>query len=118
VANVVPVRKGAGQRRRKVQLQRGVAVVDAIGGRSQTWPSFGTEWAAVEPIPFVVSEVQATVMYTVTMRYRADVVENDLAGMQQRVVDEDAGITLKILTVVNPELRNRDLVLSCALAIV
>jgi head-tail adaptor len=116
VANVA-LRKGAGQRSRRVKLQKGVAVVDELGGRSQTWPQFGTDWAAVAPLADVLSEVQATVIYNVTMRYRADVMDNYLAGLQQRVVDEDAGITLKVLAVVDSDLRHRDMVLNCAKAI-
>jgi hypothetical protein len=45
------------------------------------------------------------------------VLNNYLAGLQQRVVDEDAGITLKVLAVVDSELRHRDLILNCAKAI-
>lgn len=118
MAVLIPLRKSAGQRRRFVQLQKGVAVLDGLGGRSQTWPEFGQDWVAIDPTPIVASEIQATVLYNVSMRYRADVVENFLAGIQQRVVDEGQGLTLKVLVVVNPEERNRDLVLSCAQAIV
>ena len=61
--------------------------------------------------------MQATVVYTVTMRYRADIMDNYLAGIQQRVVDEDAGLTLKVLAVVDTELKHRDLQMNCAKAI-
>jgi head-tail adaptor len=112
MAGVVANRKGAGERRHQLALQQGVAVTDALGGRSQAWVTYGTVRAAVESVPFVVSELQATVQFTVTMRYRADVVTKYRAGTQQRLVG--AGQTLKVLAVVNQAQRNRDLVLHCA----
>lgn len=112
--NVTPVRKGAGQLRHRLALQQDVPVVDALGGRTQTWDTYGNEWAAVDEMPLVVSETQSSVLFQVTMRYRADILEKHLAGTQLRVVTPTR--TLKVLEIVNPEHRNRDLVLSCAQA--
>ena len=99
-------RKGAGQRRHQAQLQAPIEGTDALRGRVQTWPTYATVWAAVDAKPFVVSEEQATVMYDVTIPYRADV------EVQHRVVVR--GLTLKVLALEQPELRARDLVLHCA----
>lgn len=108
---LVPLRKRAGQRRHRIELQEGVTVTDGMGGRSQTWTEFGTDWAAVDNQPFIVSETQAAVLYQVTLKYRADVVTRWDAGTQMRVVG--GGKTLKVLAVVNPEQRNIELILHC-----
>jgi head-tail adaptor len=105
----IPLR--AGQLRHAVELQEGVPVEDETGGASETWPAFGTGHAAIDEQPFVVNETEATVLYQVSMRYRSDVVERFDAGTQLRVVGN--GKTLKVLAIVNPQERNRDLVLHC-----
>jgi head-tail adaptor len=94
-----------------VELQEGVEVIDALGGRSQTWPAFGTDWAAIDNQPFIVSETQAAVLYQVTVRFRQDVIDRFDAGTQIRVVG--GGRTVKVLAIVNPEQRNIELVLHC-----
>lgn len=109
---IVPVRKGAGQLRHRVALQEGIAITDAIGGRTQSWSTYGHDQVAMEPVPLVVSDTQASVIYTVTLRYRSDLDEKQKAGTQQRVVG--GGRTLKVLAVVDPEQRHRDLILQCA----
>lgn len=111
MAGQVPLRRGAGQRRQRVDLQKGVPVTDETGGASETWPVFGQDWAAIEPVPFVVDETKAAVLFTVAIRYRQDLVDLDDIGTQIRVVG--AGKTLKMLALVNPEERNRDLILHC-----
>lgn len=117
-AKGTPLRKSAGQLKQRVTLQQAVSVTDALGGRAETWQAFGQDWAAIDPMPFVVSEVQATVLFQVSMRYRADVVEKDLAGTQLRIVEQKNDRVLKVLAVINPEERQRDLVLTCGKAVV
>lgn len=110
--NAIPLRKRAGQLRHRVELQEGVATEDETGGKTETsWPTFGYDQAAIDGAPFVVSETQATVLYQVSLRYRADVVQKFDAGTQLRIVGN--GKTLKVLALVNAEERNRDLVLHC-----
>lgn len=106
--------KRAGQRQHRVVLQEGVPVIDALGGRSQTWPSFAEDWAAIDSLPLVVSETEATILFQVTLKYRADVAEKHAAGTQLRVVG--GGVTLKLLDLINPEQMNVALVLHCARA--
>jgi head-tail adaptor len=109
-----PVRKGAGQRRLRVELQHGVAVIDAIGGRTETWSTYGHDWAAIDDVPLKFDDTQASIGFAVTIPYRTDVETKQLAGTQQRVVAGNR--TLKVLAVINPEHRDRELVLQCALA--
>jgi head-tail adaptor len=109
--NAIAIRKRPGQLRHRIELQEGVTVTDETGGGSETWPAFGNDWAAMDPMPFVVSETQATVLFQVTIRYRSDLVSKYEAGKQLRVVGN--GKTLKVLAIVNAEERNRDLVMHC-----
>lgn len=109
--NAIPLRKRAGQLRHRVELQEGVTVTDETGGGTETWPTFGYDQAAMDEMPFVVSETEATVLYQVGLRYRSDLVTKFDAGTQLRIVGN--GKTLKVLAVVNAEERNRDLVLHC-----
>jgi head-tail adaptor len=111
--SIVPLRKGAGARRCRIALQHGTAVLDAMGGRTQSWSTYGHSWAGLDETLLKFDDTQASVGFTVTLPYRADVEEKQLAGVQQRVVFGDR--TMKVLAVMNPEQRNRDLVLQCAL---
>jgi SPP1 family predicted phage head-tail adaptor len=110
---VVPLRKGAGARRCYIALQHGTAVVDALGGRTQAWSTYGHAWAGIDETLLKFDDTQASVGYVLTISYREDVESKQLAGTQQRVVYGDR--TMKVLAVMNPEQRNRDLVLQCAL---
>lgn len=109
-----PPRKSAGARRHRVALQQGVSTLDALRGRTQTWTTYATVWAAIDEMPAVVSETQATVLYQVTLLFRADTFAKYLAGTQQQVLTTQKA--LKVIEVVNPDERNLDLVLYCALA--
>jgi len=106
--------KSSGLRRQWVRLAEAVDTPDVLGGRSQIYESYVELKAAIEPQPPAgVSESQAAVLYLVTIPYRPDTVAKYLAGLQQHVVT--ANKTLKILQMVTPEERNRELILQCAL---
>ena len=110
---VTPLRKGAGARRSRVAIQEGGWVLDALGGRTETWSTYGHDWAGIDETLLKFDDTQASVGYVLTLPYRADIETKQLAGTQQRIVVGDR--TLKVLAVMNPEQRNRDLVLQCAL---
>jgi len=114
--SLLPLRKRAGQYRHSVVLQRGDAVTDPLGGRSQTWTEIVTTKAAIESEPAIKSELEAAVFYQVTLRYRSDVVTLLDAGTQIRVVG--GGRTVKVLAMTNPEQRNIELILHCGDAVV
>lgn len=101
-----PVRKGAGQRRHRVSLQAATTSTDALGGTIQTWATYATAWAAVEPQPFVTGSQNAEVITLITVPYHASVVA------EQRVVH--GATTYKVLAVIDPELRHQRLILHCA----
>lgn len=96
----------SGELRHQAQLQSGTPVLDAIRGRTITYTTYATVPAKVRDMPFVVDEVNATVLRMVEIRHRADV----LIG--HRVVVQ--GLTLKVLAKENPDHLDRKLILHCA----
>lgn len=108
-------RKSPGQRIFYGELQEAVVTTDAMGGSTESWERYANEWLSVDATVIGVSETNATPVFQVAMPYHPGVEDRYKAGTQQRVVA--AGYTLKVLAVVNPEQRNRDLVLTCARAL-
>lgn len=107
------IMKSSGQRRDWITLEEEIETVDALGGRSQTWAPYVTLRAAIEPQPPTsLTESAATVLYLVTIPYRPETVAKQAAGSQQHVVTPDK--TLKVLEMLTPQERKRELVLYCA----
>jgi SPP1 family predicted phage head-tail adaptor len=100
-----PIRKGAGQLRHQVEIQYAVVVTDDMGGRSQTWETLATVAGSVEPQVGIVGSMKAEVITLITIRYIAGV------EAEQRAIAN--GVTYSILAVINPEQRNRELILHC-----
>ena len=98
--------KPIGNRNVSVTLQVPTNVTDSMGGRTQTWSTYGHEYASVTPQPFVVSEQEASVLYVIECPFRDDV------ALGHRVLTDD--LTLKVIAIVDPELRHRAVVLHCA----
>jgi predicted thioesterase len=96
----------SGELRHQAQLQSGTPVLDAIRGRLIVYATYATVPAKVLDVPFVVDEMNATVLRDVEIRHRADV----LIG--HRVLVQ--GLILKVLAKENPENLNRKLILHCA----
>jgi len=67
----------AGQLRDRVTIQQKTSVRDAQGGRAVTWDRLTTVWARVQPLraseALQAAAVRASVLYRVTVRYRADI---------------------------------------------
>lgn len=101
-----PILKGAGQFTKRVTLQSPTTVVDPMGGTSQSFTSYATVWAAVDPQPFIVGSEKAEVLTLVTVRYRDDILP------RHRVVSE--GTTYEILAIIDPQQEHRQLTLHCA----
>lgn len=77
------------------------------------YETFGTDWAAMEEIPFVVNSSEHGMLYKFTVRYRADVIsEFETSGKRVRVVDRVR--SYNVLEIENPEGRNVELILHCA----
>ncbi|KIF80902.1 phage head closure protein [Noviherbaspirillum autotrophicum] len=99
----------AGKLRHKVTIERYSEGQDEIGQPVQTWETVGTFPASVEPINgreyFAASAAQSEVTTKIRMRYQAGILSSDRITHGATVYD--------VLSVINPEMRNEELVLMC-----
>jgi hypothetical protein len=112
----LPVRKRAGQRRERVTLWSSDTDVDTL--LSQTagqFSQFGTDQAAIDEIPFIVNASEHGMLYKVTIRYREDIF-TEFETNKKRVQIRTEGKTLTLLEIENPERRNIEMILHCAVA--
>jgi hypothetical protein len=112
----VPVRKRAGQRRERITLWSSSSAVDGL--LSQTpgqFTQFGADWAAIDENLWVKDASEHGKTYEVSVKYRSDIV-TEFETSKKRVQIRGTGLTLNLLEIENPERRNRDLVLHCAVA--
>ena len=111
-----PIRKRAGQRRILITFYESDQTKDTMGGQpAGEFTSFGTDYAAIDEIPFIVNATEHGMLYNVTVRYRADVV-TVFETEDKRVQIVGGGKTLNLLEIENPERRNVELILHCAVA--
>lgn len=98
-----PTRKGAGQRRHVIQVQKPTRVLDSMGGQQDViWSTHTTVYGAVEPQPESV--------FVITIPYREDVVTEQRNATQRAL---GAGRVFTVVEVMEPETKRRDLVLKC-----
>lgn len=89
---------------------------DALGGQTAgVFTQFGSDDAAIDELPFIVNASEHGVLYNVTVRYRADIT-TAFETNKNRVQIRGGGKTLNLLEIENPERRNIELVLHCAVA--
>jgi head-tail adaptor len=111
-----PLRKGAGQRRQRITLWSSSSAVDGLLSQTEgQFSQFGQAWAAMDEVLWVKDASEHGKTYEVTIKYRSDVVA-EFETSKKRVQVRGAGVTLNLLEIENPERRNRDLVLHCAVA--
>jgi hypothetical protein len=111
-----PIRKRAGQRRTRVTLWEAGTTLDELGGQTPgDFEQFGSDDAAIDELPFIVNASEHGVLYNVTVPYRADVIAS-FETDKKRVQIRGGGKTLNLLEIENPERRNIELVLHCAVA--
>ena len=111
-----PTRKRAGQRSILVTLWSAGTTKDAILGQTPgAFVQFGTDDAAIDEVPFIVNATEHGVLYKVTLLYRADIV-TEFETLKKRVRVIGGGKTLALLEIENPQRRNIQMVLHCAVA--
>ena len=76
---------------------------------------FGTDEAAVDEVPFIVNASEHGVLYKVTIKYRTDIV-SEFETLKKRVQVRFEGRVLNLLEIENPERRNIEQILHCAVA--
>lgn len=99
----------AGALREPITIQRKVSVSDGMGGQAISWTDLATVRAHVKPLSgreaLQAMQLQASITHRVYMRYRADLTAADRLLMR--------GQPLQIRAVLNLEMRDRWLELSC-----
>jgi SPP1 family predicted phage head-tail adaptor len=100
---------GAGALRHRITIERVTETQDSFGGTVTTWPILATMWASVEPLSgreqLLAQQVQAEVTHRVRVRY--------VAGVTAKMRITFGDRHFEILSVINPEERNRELELMC-----
>jgi SPP1 family predicted phage head-tail adaptor len=99
----------AAKMREPLTVQRKVTVSDGMGGQVVQWVTLFTTRGEVKPLSgreaLQAMQLQASITHRIYMRYRADLTAADRIIMR--------GQPLQIRAVLNMEMRNRWLELSC-----
>lgn len=99
----------AGKLRHKVIIERATLTQDDYGGAVYNWSTVGTFPASVEPINgrefFTVHMALSEVTTRIRMRYLEGLTITDRINYR--------GTIYNIVSVINPDLRNEELVLMC-----
>ena len=95
----------AGQLRHKVIIQENTPSRDGYGAEVESWSDFATIWAAIEPIRgrefWESQQINAEVTARITIRYLSVVTPKMRVKYGTRIFG--------IISVINPEERNREL---------
>lgn len=98
-----PIR--AGELRHRITIEQVTETRDVIGGVTESWSTFATRWAAVEPLAgreyFSAQQEEADVDHRIRLRYLAGVVPKMRVKFGARLFD--------IQTVLNLDERKREL---------
>lgn len=99
--------------RHRVAIQQPIQTQAADGGISNSWLTVNTVWSRIEPLSgrelFNASQVQPDVTHRVTLRYHPNV------SPRWRFLFGDR--TFNVLTVLNTDERNRELICMCMEAV-
>lgn len=110
-----------GRYRHFAELQAAVVGEDELKGRTESqWPRFGDWRCSVTEKPLVLSETESAVIYMVEGLYRQDLWDRFYGGDTIRLVITGMTtrpLTLKAMEVINPDWRNKVLVVHAAKAI-
>lgn len=102
----------AGKLREQVAIQQKSVVRDAFGAEQITWSTVATVWANVrstdgtEQVESAVDQVVATISHSVLIRYRS--------GLSPAMRLVWRGKALAILSIVESDNRQRQLILKCS----
>lgn len=98
-----------GKLRHRITLQEYIATRDSFGAEVEAWVDIGTVWASIEPLSgrefFAAQQVNAEVSTKITLRYRT--------GIKPEMRVLFAGRVFEIVSVINLEEKNIQLVLMC-----
>lgn len=99
----------AGKLRHRVELHSASTDRSDYGEQTETWSKYDTVWASIEPLQgrelMHAQQISAEITHLARMRY------NSSAATEHRVIF--GARTLEIISIINPEERNREMVLMC-----
>lgn len=102
----------AGAKKHRVSFERQADTVDSVGQRTRTWTELASRLVSIEPLNgreyFQASGYQSEV----TTRIRATY-ETALSTLTSDDRITHGSVTYEIVSVINPQERNRELVLMC-----
>ena len=98
-----------GKLRRRITIERVTETQDTDGAVLETWSTYATVQASIEPISgreyFAAQSTQADVTHRIRIRYLSGIVPKMRVSYNSRIFD--------ILSVINVGERNRELQLMC-----
>jgi SPP1 family predicted phage head-tail adaptor len=99
----------AGPLRHRIAIERVTETRDTDGSAIETWSTYATVQASIEPISgreyFAAQSTQADLTHRIVMRYLSGIIPKMRVKYRSRIFD--------ILSVINVEERNRELQLMC-----
>lgn len=98
-----------GTLRHRVEIQALTVTEDDIGNQVYEWQTIATVWASVEPLKgreyWAAAQIQAETTVKVTIRYLAGITTAHRVEFGEKLYD--------IQSIIDPEERNRELILMC-----
>lgn len=98
-----------GRLRHRIDIEQQTTTEDTFGATTDTWSLWTTLWASIEPLSgrelLAAQQVQADITHRVRFRYVSGVTAKMRVVYGSRIFN--------ILSVANPEERNREIVLQC-----
>lgn len=106
--------KHAGLKRHKITIQSATESADSYGGTTQTWATYTTCWACIEPLSgrefFSAQQVNAELTSKITVGY-----DSKTSVVTQKMRITYNGRTFRIVAPpINIEERNREILLMCS----
>jgi SPP1 family predicted phage head-tail adaptor len=99
----------AGGLRHRIDIEQNVGTTDTFGATTDSWALFTTLWAAIEPLSgrelLQAQQIQADITHRVRFRYVSGVTAKMRVLYGSRIFN--------ILSIINPEERNREITLAC-----
>ena len=97
----------AGALRHQIRIESRTDVQDSVGGVTQTWTTFATVRAGIEPL----SGREFFQAQSVNEQFTVRIIIRWLTGLDtdKRIVDTDTNEIYNILSIINLDRKNRDL---------
>ena len=102
----------AGRLRHRITIQQNTPTRDAHGGEVDSWGAVTTVWAEISPLNgkeyFTAKQETAEITHKVRLRYN-----NALSGITPKMRVLFGSRTLDIESAINPQERNKEIILMC-----